>query len=64
MSKRDRELIRNSTAEFPIFTGQAGEQSIETRHENQTVSLTQKLMGEDYFERLLEEIRDLLKQRR
>jgi hypothetical protein len=29
--------IRNSTAEFLIFTGQAGEQSIEARHEDQTV---------------------------
>jgi hypothetical protein len=39
-------LIRNSTAEFLIFTGQAGEQSIEARYEKQTVWLTQKLMAE------------------
>lgn len=39
-------LIRNSTAEFLIFTGQAGEQSIEARYENETVWLSQKLMAE------------------
>ena len=39
-------LIRNSTAEFLIFTGQAGEQSIEARYEDETVWLSQKLMGE------------------
>ncbi len=39
-------LIRNSTAEFLIFTGQAGEQSIEARYEEGTVWLSQKLMAE------------------
>jgi hypothetical protein len=39
-------LIRNSTAEFLIFTRQAGEQSIEARYEDETVWLTQKLMAE------------------
>jgi len=39
-------LIRNSTAEFLIFTAQAGEGSIEVRVEEQSVWLTQKLMGE------------------
>jgi hypothetical protein len=38
--------IRNSTAEFLIFTAQAGEGSIEVRVEEQSVWLTQKLMGE------------------
>ena len=38
--------IRNSTAEFLIFTSQTGEQSIEARFEDQTVWLTQKLMAE------------------
>jgi len=38
-------LIRNSTAEFLIFTGQAGEQSIEARYEDETVWLNQKLMA-------------------
>ena len=46
MSDNDKKLIRNSTAEFLIFTGQAGEQSIEARYENETVWLTQKPMAE------------------
>jgi len=41
-----RTLIRNSTAEFLIFTGQAGEQSIEARYEDETLWLSQKLMAE------------------
>ncbi len=41
-----KQLIRNSTAEFLIFTGQAGEQSIEARYENETVWLSQKLMAQ------------------
>jgi len=45
-SDRSTKLIRNSTAEFLIFTGQAGEQSIEARYEDETVWLTQKLMAE------------------
>jgi len=40
-----RTLIRNSTAEFLIFTGQAGEQSIEARYEDETIWLSQKLMA-------------------
>ncbi|MCR6701430.1 MAG: virulence RhuM family protein [Dokdonella sp.] len=43
---RSKTLIRNSTAEFLIFTGQAGEQSIEARYEDETVWLSQKLMAE------------------
>lgn len=39
-------LIRNSTAEFLIFTGQVGENSIEARYEDETLWLTQKLMAE------------------
>ena len=38
-------LIRNSTAEFLIFTGQSGEQSIETRYKDETIWLSQKLMS-------------------
>lgn len=38
--------IRNSTAEFLIFTAQTGESSIEARYQDQTVWLTQKLMAE------------------
>lgn len=41
----DKKLIRNSTAEFLIFTGQAGEQSIEARYEDETVWLSQKMMA-------------------
>jgi hypothetical protein len=37
--------IRNSTAEFLIFTSRAGESSIEVRVENETVWLTQKLIA-------------------
>lgn len=39
-------LIRNSTTEFLIFTAQAGENSIEARYEDETIWLSQKLMGE------------------
>lgn len=68
MSKHDRKLIRSSTAEFLMFTGQTGEQSIKARYKHETVWLTQNLMAElfagdirtildaDYFERLLTEI--------
>lgn len=38
--------IRNSTAEFLIFTQQAGEKGIEARYEDETIWLTQKLMAE------------------
>ena len=46
MTDDSKKLIRNSTAEFLIFTAQAGEQSIEARYEDETVWLTQKLMAE------------------
>ena len=42
---KGKQLIRNSTAEFLIFTGQAGEQSIEARYEDETIWLTQKLIA-------------------
>ncbi|HPW59925.1 MAG TPA: RhuM family protein [Candidatus Rifleibacterium sp.] len=38
--------IRNSTAEFLIFTGQAGENGIEVRVEGETIWLTQRLIAE------------------
>ena len=42
----DKKLqIRNSTAEFLVFTKQAGENSIEVRCEDETIWLTQKLMA-------------------
>jgi hypothetical protein len=37
--------IRNSTAEFLVFSKQAGENTIEVRIENETVWLTQKLLA-------------------
>lgn len=42
----NNKLIRNSTAEFLMFTAQAGENSIEARYEDETIWLSQKLMGE------------------
>ncbi|OZN25500.1 hypothetical protein CFY87_02540 [Actinobacillus seminis] len=39
-------LIRNSTAEFLIFTNQTGDQSIEVRYENGEIWLTQKRIAE------------------
>ena len=38
--------IRNSTAEFFIFTNQAGEDGIEVRYQDESIWLTQKLMAE------------------
>jgi len=47
LTKDDKiKLVRNSTAEFLIFTGEAGEQSIEVRYEDETVWLTQKMMAQ------------------
>jgi hypothetical protein len=45
MTDGSNKLIRNSTAEFLIFTSQGGDQSIEARYEDETVWLTQKLMA-------------------
>ena len=42
---KGHQLIRNSTAEFLIFTGQAGEPRIEARYEDETIWLSQKLMA-------------------
>ncbi len=36
MWENNKKLLRNSTAESLIFTGQAGEQSIEARYEDET----------------------------
>jgi hypothetical protein len=43
--KEKKLQIRNSTAEFLIFTKQTGENTIEVRVEDETVWLTQKLMA-------------------
>ncbi len=45
MREQKKAAIRNSTAEFLIFTGQAGENGIEVRIVEETVWLTQKLMA-------------------
>jgi hypothetical protein len=45
MSEEKKLRIRNSTAEFLIFTGQADESGIEVQIAEETVWLTQKLMG-------------------
>lgn len=42
----DKKLqIRNSTAEFLIFTSQAGENGIEVRFQNETIWLSQRMMA-------------------
>ena len=46
MSTGKKLQIRNSTAEFLIFTGQAGEDGIEVRVADETVWLSQKLLAE------------------
>lgn len=45
MAKKNSLQIRNSTAEFLIFTNQAKEDGIEVRVQNDTIWLSQKLMG-------------------
>ena len=45
MDKNKKIQIRNSTAEFLIFTSQSDEESIEVRHEDETIWLSQKLMA-------------------
>src|SRR5580704_1923590 len=45
MSQEKKLQIRNSTAEFLIFTRQAGEDGIEVRVAEESVWLTQKLMA-------------------
>jgi len=45
MSKDRKTQIRNSTAEFLVFTAQAKEDGIEVRVEDETVWLTQKLIA-------------------
>lgn len=41
----DRKHIRNSTAEFLIFSAQSGGDDLEVRYEDETIWLTQKLMA-------------------
>ena len=44
--EKNKLQIRNSTAEFLMFTAKAGENTIEVRVENETVWLTQNLIAE------------------
>ncbi len=43
--KNKKQLIRNSTAEFLMFTSQANEDSIEVRVQTETIWLSQKMMA-------------------
>ncbi len=45
MKENKKIQIRNSTAEFLIFTNQAGKDGIEVRFHNETIWLSQKLMA-------------------
>ncbi|MFA5238018.1 MAG: virulence RhuM family protein [Methanoregula sp.] len=45
MTGHKKNLIRNSTAEFLIFTSTASEESIEVRYEDETIWLSQKMMA-------------------
>jgi hypothetical protein len=45
MTKRKHLQIRNSIAEFLIFTNQAREDGIEVRVQDETIWLSQKLMA-------------------
>ncbi len=45
MTGTDKKLIRNSTAEFLIFTSSSGNESIEVRYEDETIWLSQKMLA-------------------
>ena len=45
MSDSNKKMIRNSTAEFLIFSKQAGDNSIEVQIEDGTVWLSQKMLA-------------------
>ena len=45
MTGPEKNLIRNSTAEFLIFTSTAGEESIEVRYEDEIIWLSQKMLA-------------------
>jgi hypothetical protein len=46
MKSKNALSIRNSTAEFLIFSSQARENGIEVRYEDENLWLTQKMMAE------------------
>jgi len=41
-----KQQIRNSTAEFLVFTQQTGDKSIEVRYEDETIWLSKRMMAE------------------
>ena len=45
MSGTDKKLVRNSTAEFLIFTSTSGAESIEVRYEDKIIWLSQKMLA-------------------
>ena len=45
MTGHEKNLMRNSTAEFLIFTSTAGKESIEVRYADETIWLSQKMMA-------------------
>jgi hypothetical protein len=45
MSKKNKRQIRNSAAEFLVFTSHSGGDTIEVRIQDHTVWLTQKLIS-------------------
>ena len=45
MTGHEKNLIRNSTAEFLIFTSSSDEESIEVRYEDETIWLSQKMLA-------------------
>ncbi len=55
VTDHDKQLIRNSTAEFLIFTGQEGQQSIESRYEDKTVWLTKGF--ESDFDQVIKQLK-------
>jgi len=45
MERDEKKLIRNSTAEFLIFTAEGGEETIEVRYVDETIWASQKMMA-------------------
>ena len=45
MTGHEKKLMRNSTAEFLIFTSSTGDESIEVRYADETIWLSQKMMA-------------------
>ena len=45
MNRDEKKVIRNSTAEFLIFTAEGGEETIEVRYEDETIWASQRMMA-------------------